>query len=61
MLNAINNIRKIYIYTWTKKDIYIQKKIKIETKHILNKLYNQILLNVKDIFQVYKQKIYKTI
>ena len=54
MRNAINNIRRIYTYTRTGEDIHTQKKIKTETRHTANELYNQNSLNAKDILQVYK-------
>lgn len=52
--NAINNIRRIYTYTRTREETHTQRKIKTETRHIPNELYNQNSLNAKDILQVYK-------
>ncbi len=52
MRNAINNIRRIYTYTRTGEDTHT--KIKTETRHTPNELYNQNSLNAKDILQVYK-------
>ena len=54
MRNAMNNIRRIYTYTWTREDIYTQRKIKAKTKYTPNELSDENSLNTKDIPQVYK-------
>lgn len=39
MRNAITNIRRIYTYARTGKDIHTQRKVKTETRHTPNELY----------------------